>query len=370
MTPANEPKADLAALTGARGIAAWFVVLYHVRVSAAALLPPEAAALLSKGYLAVDFFFMLSGFVIYLNYGERLKAEGWRSAPRFLARRIARIWPLHLFILGGAALFAATLWAAGKPNPEQFPWGELPLHLLLAHVWGFTNDLTWNDPSWSISGEWAAYLLFPLLLATTDWRRAPTYAVILIAAVAATELYLLFRAAESTILDEQIPRLGLARAILEFTIGMLLCVLWQRHRGPRAFAIAAGSLLLFGALWTSGLAGETAAGPATLAALLFLLALTAGWKLNPLASRPAHYLGEISYSTYLVHFLGFVAFKILFVEEAHNLSAALLGLFLALILAASILLHHLVERPAQRALNRTFDSWLTKAAARRTDLLV
>ncbi|MFA6608003.1 MAG: acyltransferase, partial [Sphingomonas sp.] len=62
---------ELRALTGARGIAAWLVVLYHIRLSVAGL-PQGVVAVLAKGYLAVDFFFLLSGFVIWLSWGERL----------------------------------------------------------------------------------------------------------------------------------------------------------------------------------------------------------------------------------------------------------------------------------------------------------
>ena len=63
---------ELRQLTGARGIAAWAVVLYHLRLSIAGL-PAPAVAALGKGYLAVDFFFLLSGFVIWLAWHERLR---------------------------------------------------------------------------------------------------------------------------------------------------------------------------------------------------------------------------------------------------------------------------------------------------------
>jgi peptidoglycan/LPS O-acetylase OafA/YrhL len=92
-----------------------------------------------------------------------------------------------------------------------------------------------------------------------------------------------------------------------------------------------------------------------LAGLLLALALTADRPSNPLAARPIRYLGEISYSTYLVHFLLYIVFKILFVEDPANVSPTLIGLFLVLTFAASVALYHGVERPAQRALNRMFD---------------
>lgn len=89
---------ELRALTGMRGIAAWLVVLYHIRLSVAGL-PHSVVAVLAKGYLAVDFFFLLSGFVIWLSWGERLRRGGIGAVPGFLWRRLARIWPLHLFML-------------------------------------------------------------------------------------------------------------------------------------------------------------------------------------------------------------------------------------------------------------------------------
>ena len=98
--------------------------------------------------------------------------------------------------------------------------------------------------------------------------------------------------------------------------------------------------------------------PLVFAGLLLAVALTADLPRNPLRWAPLHYLGEISYATYLCHFLLFIAFKLLFVDDPAQLSLQLAGLFLAVVLAASVALHHLVERPAQRRLNRAFDQLL------------
>ncbi len=175
-------QAELRALTSVRGIAAWFVVLYHIRLSIAGL-SPDWVAVFAKGYLAVDFFFLLSGFVIWLTWGDRLRTGGWRMVPQFLRKRVARIWPLHLFMLACAVGLALLLAATGRANPVDYPFDELPLHVFLLQNWGFTDRLAWNDPAWSISAELGAYLLFPLLALAIDWRRVPTWAVL--AAVAA-----------------------------------------------------------------------------------------------------------------------------------------------------------------------------------------
>ncbi|HWU94299.1 MAG TPA: acyltransferase family protein, partial [Sphingomonas sp.] len=125
---------ELKALTSVRGIAAWFVVFFHIRKSIADL-PDVAMSVLAKGYLAVDFFFLLSGFVIWMTWGERIRLGGLASVPGFLQRRVARVWPLHLVMLGFGVAIALALQLTGRGS-DQFPWHELPLHLLLLQNWG------------------------------------------------------------------------------------------------------------------------------------------------------------------------------------------------------------------------------------------
>jgi peptidoglycan/LPS O-acetylase OafA/YrhL len=360
-TPA-EHRADLTALTGIRGFAAWFVVHYHIRLGAAPYLPAGAEFALSKGYLAVDLFFMLSGFVLWLNYSDRLRRDGMGAVPKYLARRVARVWPLHLFILALTVILACTQAALGKLNPIHYPWAELPLHVLLIHNWGFTGALTWNDPSWSISGEAAAYLLFPLIVMGVNWKsRSPAWAIAAIVLLACL-LAGVMGWNGATVLDRDIPRFGLLRALTEFSMGTIVCALWQRWGARPALSAALAGGLIGGALLLAFTASapETLVVPLFLAGLLLAIALTAGHRGNPLAARPLYYLGEISYSTYLVHFLLYIVFKILFVADPANVPPASIGLFLLLTLLASVALYHGVERPAQRALNRMFDRSLSR----------
>jgi peptidoglycan/LPS O-acetylase OafA/YrhL len=344
-------KTELRALTSIRGVAAWFVVLFHIRLSIAGL-PAPIGAVLDKGYLAVDFFFLLSGFVIWMSWSERLRAGGFAAVPEFLKRRIARIWPLHLFMLGFGLFLAFALFATGRDTP-QFPFAELPLHVLLLQNWGFTSALSWNDPAWSISCELAAYLLFPLLVLAIDWRRVPTPAVLATITALLVLLHMAFALRGETTLGLDIPRLGLIRCILEFACGTAIAALWMRWREtwhlPAIACTAAALVLLAG--WIAGPLPETLAVPAAFAALLLALALTAGKPGNPLEGRALHYLGEISYATYLGHFLLWFAFKLMLVSDAHAVAPPLIALYLALVLASSAALYHWVERPAQRRLN-------------------
>lgn len=354
--------AHLDALTGIRGIAAWLVVLYHIRLSLADLLPGEVIAVLAKGYLAVDLFFILSGFVIWYNYAGRLRAGGGEEALLFLWRRFARVWPLHAVILAAFIGFVGLLLATGRPAPG-YPLSELPLHLLLVQNWGLTDALTWNHPAWSISTEFAAYLLFPLIV-LLRWDRLSPPALLLLAAALLAGLHLLFALTAHRNLGDAIPQLGLWRCLAGFALGNVLCLLWQHWRSRNGEARIAGVSAI--AIAGAGLAfrlPETAFVPAVFFAGLLALALGQGPLVRLLGSRPLTYLGEISYSTYLAHFLLWIVWKLLFVDASLQLGWAGLAGFLAVVTLASILLYQGVEKPAQRWLNRHRPAWLLRRPA-------
>lgn len=341
---------ELKALTGARGVAAWLVVLFHLRF----MLPGLGGATgpLSYGYLAVDFFFVLSGFVIWLTYAERLRAEGTAGIPDFLKRRVARVWPLHLFMLGGALVFALALAMVNRPDWAQYPPAELPLHILLLQNWGLTDRLTWNVPAWSISCELAAYLLFPFLAMAVDWRKLPVPVLLAAMLAIAAAVWAIFALAGATVLGEAITSIGVLRCLGEFALGTITCALWQRWREaplvPALAATAAGVLLI--AANALALLPQTATLPLAFAALVLVLALTSGLRGNLLESGPVHYLGEISYATYLGHWMLWMGYKLVFIHD-HDMGWPLFALFVAMTLAASVLLYHWVERPAQKWIN-------------------
>jgi peptidoglycan/LPS O-acetylase OafA/YrhL len=344
---------ELRALTSVRGLAAWLVVFYHIRLSMA-FAPAWLIGAFAKGYLAVDFFFLLSGFVIWLTYGERLREQGLGGAPAFLKRRIARVWPLHLVMLGVAVALALLFIVTGRAAPGMFPFARLPLDILLMQDWGLVDGLAWNVPAWSISAEFAAYLLFPLLVLAIDWRRVPTPLILAALAGLFALLHAIFVWSGAPTLGFLIDRLGVVRCLIEFTAGTGLCALWLRLAGaPRRWAGVSATLAAAIAIgWVSGALPETLAAAPSFAAGLLALALTSGMRLNPLEAGWLHYLGEISYATYLSHFLLYIVFKLAMVDDPHNVPPVLIALFLALVLAASIALYHLVERPAQRWVNR------------------
>ena len=349
-TPGGPRPPQIDQLTGLRGIAAWFVVIYHMRLACETILPPFALDIFAKGYLAVDLFFMLSGFVMWLNYGEKLRTGGLARAPAFWWKRVARIWPLHLAILAAMAAFALVLVASGR-DAANYPFGELPLHVLLLQNWGMTDALAWNHPAWSISTELAAYLLFPFIVVALRWETLHSAAVCGAIAVLCGALFALFAASGYDWLGADIPRLGLWRCLAEFAIGIALALLWQRWHGGRfAAALVVALAAVLGTAWATGLP-ETAFAPAAFALLLLALALDEGPLARFFASRPLRALGDISYATYLAHYFLFILFKIAFVGPDGQLTVIQFAAFLLVLLGVSAALFHGLEKPAQRALN-------------------
>ena len=341
-------KPQLDALTGARGLAAWFVVVYHVRAAFSQLLPPDVIAVFAKGYLAVDLFFILSGFVMWLTYADAFRENGLRAVPDFLIRRAARIYPLHFVMLSATVSVALLLMLLGKDMPTEFDFAELPLHYLLVQNWGFTDQLAWNDPSWSISTELGAYLMLPVLAIMLVRRTAPL--TICVGFIFALSLLLdfIFRRAGHEFLGDDITGLGLIRCLIEFTCGVFVCLIWQKRGAP---IVLLGSVMLsllsFG-LWQGGWLRETLAVPIAFSSLLYVMAVTSDWRGNPLSAAWAVKLGMISYATYLAHFLIWRLFKIGFVSDVNDVGIGAMILFFALVWGASYGLYHLVEQPGRR----------------------
>lgn len=342
---------ELRALTGARGIAAWLVVFYHLRLSLPPL-PDAVAAVVARGYLAVDFFFVLSGFVIALSWRDRIEQRGWAAVPSFLKRRFARVWPLHAFVLTGGVALAGALWATGRHMPDDFPFAKLPLHYLLIQNWGLTPSLSWNVPAWSISAEFAAYLAFPAFVLAFAGQRIPRVAVI-VGIAAALALANAMRGAAG--LNFDIAHFGTIRCLAGFGIGMVVHSLWASRSGT----ISLGGLALLAAPgWASGWVPEALAVPLVFAGIVLILSSR-----DPrvLGGSILHRLGEWSYATYLSHFLLWKAFKLAFVHTPGPVGWPLIALYLTIVLVTSALLYRFVELPAQAWINRT----PTKAGARK-----
>ena len=161
------------ALTGVRIVAAMWVVLFHVRGNIAHEFPWLAelvGPVLAHGELGVDLFFALSGYVLALNYGERMGLRLDRKATvKFWLARLSRVWPAYAFMLVFTAVWHGVLIARQSDDPvdvREYSVVSFLRQLTLVVQWtepGFER-LTWNGAAWSVSAEAFAYLLFPVIV--------------------------------------------------------------------------------------------------------------------------------------------------------------------------------------------------------------
>lgn len=173
-------------LTGIRFIAAAWVLLYHLQgpLNQLGLLFVGFADVLRVGRLGVDLFFALSGFILTHTYLRRMGSNlRTRSTLDFWWLRLARIYPVHLVMLVVAGL---AVWAQAKVEGESVDrswWNPIDFikNLLLIQEWGPEPQRGWNFVAWSLSMEWLAYLLFPLLvlLLMLLHRKVPTAVLVL-----------------------------------------------------------------------------------------------------------------------------------------------------------------------------------------------
>jgi peptidoglycan/LPS O-acetylase OafA/YrhL len=343
------------ALTGIRALAALLVLGMHteqnVPVGLNSVLP-----FFARGYLGVDFFFVLSGFIITHVYFASLASPNLSAVQIFLWHRFIRLYPVHLTVLIGLVAIVSFAHAAGFAlnNPQEWQWSGLLWQLTLLHAWGVTKSPGWNAPSWSISAEWFAYLLFPLLALALMWIRGRGIALLVaVAALAATAL--LFAMANWT-LNTWVGAPALTRVFGEFVCGAALCraiALSNKLPLPRGDILASGAFVAF--LFGASVGLQDFALVALLALTILGTALSSGHASRILGSRALVWLGEISYSVYMVHFPVLIIIRRLWewLGFAHWQAVGHISAFMAtvvLILALAATLFYVVERPARSRL--------------------
>ena len=356
--------ANIKPLTALRFFAAFWVVMYHYWPNLSAAAPP---ALIGKGYLGVEAFFTLSGFILCHVYLQGFGTGKFKYGD-FLWNRLARVYPLHLVTLAGVGLMAAAAGLAGiAVDPNMLAWSALPANLLLVQAWGFAPVSGWNHPSWSISAEWFAYLSFPAF-AWAAWRlrERPRVAVLLALALIAG-LYPLFQKLAGFPLTEATIRWGFLRIVPCFAYGCALHALWRSGAFTGRF---------------SGL-GAAFAGAAVLNAVLGhapdqIIVMSLGWLIVALAGlaatgsriltgAPIVYLGEISYSTYMIC----IPWKILAVNaalkllkiEGDQLPFYAWAVIVFALVPLSALSYHLVEKPAREGMKAWARAWKQRRPA-------
>ena len=368
----------LPGLTGVRGAAAGWVLIYHLWVFSG---PKEIVwvigkvrldftPLLSCGWVGVDIFFVLSGFLLSLPFIRgSLGLQAPQSAKEFYRRRALRILPLYYFQL----FILVSLSQLGIFGVAP-TWWDVVSHLSLLHHFFEPFSGSINEVFWTLSLEVGFYLLLPLLVPFITWPRL--WWLLLISVI----LVLLYRLAGFALINAyEISSTGwvmeqLPGRIDQFVMGIASAYLFIRHQGAlspvekrslSSLFVVTGLTGIIGMLYLMDVKHEDYwKGDWTLfawhsitgffvAQFLFGVALSGTLAQKLFSNRTIVFLGVISYSLYLWHFV-----VIKGVQQSGWISADgyvlpyLTLLCVPLIVAISVVSYWFIERPFLRIRHR------------------
>jgi peptidoglycan/LPS O-acetylase OafA/YrhL len=310
-------------LTSLRGLAALAVVGFHFSPLMAGI------PIFNRGFLGVDLFFLLSGFILTAVYSKELDVRS------FFVARLARTYPLHLFML--------VMLLPNFGRPPTYSADSLLCNLTMTQV-VCGGPSTWNSVSWSLSAEWISYLLFPILLRPV--LSCPRWmAGVLILGCAGIII------AISPITRFDLYRMGaLSRSLPEFLAGMILyrayCHKWLAHWGYFVGAV----VVLVSALATHA--------PDILAVSAYAALILASPYVKPMEYKVLSFLGDISYSLYMVHqLIGIFVFEaMIWIGSRNGLAVAGMGIGASVLVAT--VTYRYVEVPARAAVR----AWMAARA--------
>ena len=353
---ATRVRSHLPALTGVRFLAAFWVVVFHfVRPER---IPARLLNFVGHGYAAVGLFFILSGFILTINYLD-LQGRFLSTPAEFWKSRLTRVYPVYIAALILSIGVVLTGWRAGHDfrSLGHLMWTGI-LTAVMQQSWLTSTATLWNAPAWSLSVEAFFYLTFPFLIrviARIPARRLPAALVIaFLVAMLGPLLGFWDNPTKSyDALPTDFPRfLLMVNPLLrlpEFVFGILLGRLWQhesmpsRAVGPLTIIFgSAAALVLF-----SGSVPRVFIGNGLLAPFwaVLICALAQGWPAwlyQFLSSRPMVALGEASYGMYILQVpVGFYFFR-----WYHGPAGVIT--YLVLLTVLSLLSFHYFETPARR----------------------
>jgi peptidoglycan/LPS O-acetylase OafA/YrhL len=331
---------EIKPLTGVRIVAAMAVVLLHQKAHLSALAPSLTwiEPLLSKGKLAVPFFFILSGFILsHVYFPSYSTGTHWK----FVWLRFSRLWPVHVAMFLPLLIYVGCLTVVRgyQPHPK-FDFSRLVPDIAMVRGW-YDPSSVWNFPAWSIEAEWFAYIvLFPICAVFIKPIRSRWVLGFLALGLLVTHPYVhyvlpgqtgailcLFLAGSATYNLGRILPSGLGAKIT--IAGLVLCVV--------GLFLASESICYV-----------------SFAAIILGLYFEEGWVSRILSHRVMVYGGTISFSLYMVHYSVNVwmgeAEKYFGIAGLELVAVSVLG---AIIAAAVV--HHLVEIPANRWLRSKID---------------
>ncbi|WP_105394043.1 acyltransferase family protein [Burkholderia cepacia] len=366
---------NLEALTTLRFFAAAGIVIYHTSSYF------EYGTHLQQVFpigLGVSFFFVLSGFVLYYAYPELLSG---RDRVRFIAARIAKVWPLHAATMFLTIAFLPYPWGIGPLDSAAPP--PLLINLFLLQSWIPLPHyfFSFNGVSWSLSVEMFFYGVFPFLI--WNWERTKCVKLLGTGLLAgcciawATISHVSFLGDDNVKSIDALVYIFPAARLFEFTIGILAAWAWGKYRHRLVgFATLMQSasiiLLIFAVPFIIKISNNAAShgyiSMATLkwihgsgsapifAIVIYSIALSNGIVARALSLRPFVLLGEISFSLYLTHQLLMRALDLTDSLSAFGSLRNQLFVYWTMSLTMSFFLWIFIEKPCRKKILEKFDA--------------
>lgn len=302
------------ALDSFRGICALFVAIYHMTF----LDSLTETKFFQHSELFVDFFFILSGFVLAHAYINKDNIKG----SNFFVSRIFRLMPLHvsmlsifLFLeLALLILYQQGYTLRGDPFSGKNSVSEIIPNLLLIHSWtSLTNKLSFNGPSWSISVELFLYIVFFFGLFFKKEFRPIVFSCLF--------LLLIF----ACITKQSIFNESIDRGMLGFSSGIITYYV-TRKNSHKQFSTVIATTIEIAAICLTYYAvqngGNSLITTAIFCLTVFTFSFEQGLVSRLLRATPFVYLGLLSYSIYMTHYLIISVFKslVVLIQNSYNIT--------------------------------------------------
>ncbi len=343
---------EIKTLTGLRGAAAIWVMLYHFLNHDPYFLE-YVPFIITRGYLGVDVFFVLSGFVMALSYGSYFKdGVNREDYQHFMLKRFARIYPLYIVITVIFSIKYMYNFSGNMPGDYNFDDFVAAIFMIQAWGFGFSNPA---GATWSISTEFFAYIIFPFLVFYAVYARLIYVGIVFL--ISLFFLYLVVSTGNgiSGPLDviSSSSILPILRCLAGFCLGLIVYRLSQRDS---CRAIFSSPVLLVVLIVGLIVATQLAVHDLIVFALFPLIVLALYY--NSVSGRLifsnkiVYHLGVISYSLYLIHPLfGPIKTRLTLVVEQH-IGAIAHPIILVVVIfscwALACLLYQFIENPGRR----------------------
>lgn len=353
-------------ITPLRGIAALLVCLFHYDEllffsGLPRIVNIENSSFVHNGYLWVDFFFILSGFVITHVYADKLQNWNGTNIKKYIWARFTRLYPMHLFTMILIAIIYHIIvynfpdFAKNNFWAQASTFNNFVAHLFFLQNTPLNNPVAWNVPSWSIAAEWWVYIVAILIIPFLN-KRAVMLKNISAFIVALAGLFIISQNGSLNLTLE----LGILRCLFGFIIGIVVYQVYKTMKNFNKSIFNSDIALILSCLVVVFLNHLDLYDFITIpffALIILSASLNNGTSKRVLNIKPLQFLGDISYSFYLLHLLILIIWwlwiQVAFIPENPEVSPTIWNHFtwLFIIYASTIIIayltHRFVEVPAR-----------------------